>query len=106
MLVALALYASTAHAGIPAGFGGTPGVSRMRTSLTEDQRPLPKYSQGLWEAIRECLPVRVKPATPPQALLYCSPRTRLSVLPARGHGVWRTKRMRCGLPSSAFCPVG
>jgi hypothetical protein len=27
MLVALALYISTAHAGIPAGFGGTPGVS-------------------------------------------------------------------------------
>jgi len=27
MLVALALDTSTAHAGIPAGFGGTPGVS-------------------------------------------------------------------------------
>jgi hypothetical protein len=27
MLVALALYTSTAHAGIPARFGGTPGVS-------------------------------------------------------------------------------
>ncbi len=27
MLVALALYTSTAHAGIPAGFGGTLGVS-------------------------------------------------------------------------------
>jgi hypothetical protein len=27
MLVALALYTSTAHAGIPAGFGVTPGVS-------------------------------------------------------------------------------
>jgi hypothetical protein len=27
MPVALALYASTAHAGISAGFGGTPGVS-------------------------------------------------------------------------------
>jgi len=27
MLVALALYTSTAHAGIPAGFGGKPGVS-------------------------------------------------------------------------------
>jgi hypothetical protein len=26
MLPALALYASTAHAGIPAGFGGTPGA--------------------------------------------------------------------------------
>jgi hypothetical protein len=27
MLVALALYTSTAHAGIPAGFGGMPSVS-------------------------------------------------------------------------------
>ncbi len=27
MLVALALYTSTGDAGIPAGFGGTPGVS-------------------------------------------------------------------------------
>jgi hypothetical protein len=27
MLVALALYTSTARAGIPTGFGGTPGVS-------------------------------------------------------------------------------
>jgi hypothetical protein len=27
MLVALALYTSTAHAGIPAGCGGTSGVS-------------------------------------------------------------------------------
>jgi hypothetical protein len=27
MLVALALYTSTAHAGIPAGFGETPDVS-------------------------------------------------------------------------------
>jgi hypothetical protein len=49
MLVALALYTSTAHAGIPAGCGGTPGVSRMQTSLTEDQRALPKHSQRLPE---------------------------------------------------------
>ena len=27
MLVTLALSTSTAHAGIPAGFGGTPGVN-------------------------------------------------------------------------------
>ena len=27
MLLALALYTSTAHAGIPAGFGGMPSVS-------------------------------------------------------------------------------
>jgi hypothetical protein len=31
MLLALALYASTAHAGIPAGFGGTPGVVNENT---------------------------------------------------------------------------
>jgi hypothetical protein len=47
MLVARVLYTSTAHAGIPAGFGGTPGVSRMQTSLTEDQRTLPKHSKRL-----------------------------------------------------------
>ena len=28
MLVALALYTSTAHAGIHAGFGGTPGADQ------------------------------------------------------------------------------
>jgi hypothetical protein len=49
MLVALALYTSTAHAGIPAGFGGTPVSVRMQTSLTEDQRALPKHSQRLPE---------------------------------------------------------
>jgi hypothetical protein len=31
MLLALALYASTAHAGIPAGFGGTLGVVNENT---------------------------------------------------------------------------
>ena len=31
MLLALALYASIAHAGIPAGFGGTPGVVSENT---------------------------------------------------------------------------
>jgi hypothetical protein len=31
MLLALALYASTAHAGIPAVFGGTPGVVNENT---------------------------------------------------------------------------
>ena len=31
MLLALAFYASTAHAGIPAGFGGTPGVVNENT---------------------------------------------------------------------------
>jgi len=31
MLLALALYASTAHAGIPAGFAGTPGVVNENT---------------------------------------------------------------------------
>ena len=31
MLLALALYASTTHAGIPAGFGGTPGVINENT---------------------------------------------------------------------------
>ena len=33
MLLALALYASTAHAGIPAGFGGTPGVVNEKTCV-------------------------------------------------------------------------
>lgn len=33
MLLALALYASTAHAGISAGFGGTPGVVNENTPL-------------------------------------------------------------------------
>jgi len=31
MLLALALHASTDHAGIPAGFGGTPGVVNENT---------------------------------------------------------------------------
>ena len=31
MLLALALHASTAHAGTPAGFGGTPGVIHENT---------------------------------------------------------------------------
>jgi hypothetical protein len=31
MLLALALHASTDHAGIPAGFGGTPGVINENT---------------------------------------------------------------------------
>jgi hypothetical protein len=31
MLLALALHASTAHAGTPAGFGGTPGFINERT---------------------------------------------------------------------------
>ena len=39
MLPALALYASTAHAGISAGFGGTPGVVTEHT---------PYYDLGAW----------------------------------------------------------
>jgi hypothetical protein len=31
MLLALALYAATTHAGIPGGFGGTPGVVNETT---------------------------------------------------------------------------
>src|SRR5437773_2332341 len=46
MIPWLALYASTAHAGIPAGFGGTPGAVRMQPSLTEDRRALPKYNKS------------------------------------------------------------
>jgi hypothetical protein len=53
MLVALALYTSTAHAGIPADSAERRASVRMQTSLTEDQRALPKYSQRLPEAIRE-----------------------------------------------------
>jgi hypothetical protein len=34
MLLALALYASTSHAGVPAGFGGTPGIVNERTRRT------------------------------------------------------------------------
>jgi len=83
MLLALALYTSTAHAGIPAGFGGTPGVSPRADSLTEDQRALPKYSQRLPEGISGYF---ARPgeagSTPLQDLFYCSPRTRLSLSPA------------------------
>ena len=60
MLVALALYTSTAHAGIPAGFRRNDERQiRMRTSLTEDQRALPKHSQRLPET-------SVPRATPPR----------------------------------------
>src|SRR5882724_3121079 len=40
MLVALALYASTAHAGIPPDSAERRASVRMQTSLTEDQRAL------------------------------------------------------------------
>jgi hypothetical protein len=62
MLVALALYTSTAHAGIPPDSAERRASVRMQTNLTEDQRVLPKYSQRLPEAIRgSTLPVQVKP---------------------------------------------
>ena len=40
MRLTLALYASTAHAGIPAGFGGTPAAVTEHT---------PYYDLGAWQ---------------------------------------------------------
>jgi hypothetical protein len=45
MLVALALYASTAHAGIPRDSAERRASVRMQISLTEDPRALPNYSR-------------------------------------------------------------
>ena len=55
MLLALALYASTAHAASPPDSVERPASVRMQTSLTEDQRALPKYSQRLPEGNQRVL---------------------------------------------------
>ena len=53
MLVALALYTSTPTPASPPDSAEYRASVRMQTSLTEDQRALPKSSQRLPEAIRE-----------------------------------------------------
>jgi hypothetical protein len=69
MLAALASYASTAHAGIPPDSAGCRASVRVQTSLTEDQRALPRYSQRLSESNQRVLcPSGEVGSTPPQAL--------------------------------------
>ena len=61
MLIARALYTSTAHASILPDSAERRASVRMQTSLTEDQRALPKYSQRLPKQSESPLPVQVKP---------------------------------------------
>jgi hypothetical protein len=74
MLLALALHASTAHADIPAGFGGTPGVVNENTPHY-DLEPL--YHDGTGAQARQRL------------LLRCQPRS--------------ARRQRHGGPHAEYC---
>jgi hypothetical protein len=73
MLLALALYASTAHAGILAGFDGTPGVVNENTPRY-DLEPL--YHDGKAHRPHKRLLLRLPPSPTATHTRLAPPRAR------------------------------